>query len=122
MTPDQIEHLNKVPGMDYSIGAMPGEDRTLLYGYTTERATWHVYQQGGLLHKVIYIGSNPGFEFTEVAEKIDARHPIPNKRLYPEACDFIFCWEVKRRDVHLPFTNFGGTKVDPNKQFHGRIM
>ena len=122
MTPDQIAHLSNVPGMDYSIGAMPGEDRTLLYGYTTERKTWHVYQQGGLLHRVIYIGSNPGFEFTEVAEKIDARHLIPNKRLYPEACDFIFCWELNRRDIHLPFTNFGGTKFDLNKQFHGRIM
>lgn len=31
-----------------------GQDRTLLFGYTTQRDSFHVYKQGGELHILIY--------------------------------------------------------------------
>jgi hypothetical protein len=53
---------------------------------------------------------------------MDARALIPNKRLYPEACDFVFCFELAKREIALPFTTYGTMRTDPNQQFIGRIL
>lgn len=42
---------------------------------------------------------------------------IPDKRLYPETCDFMFCALLKSADVYLPFTAFN--KNRPDKKFYG---
>jgi hypothetical protein len=124
MTPQELEYLRRSPGPDTPmIGIMPGHDRTLLYGYDTDRRTWHVYQQHGWLRHVIYIGSNREFEFVDGAEKLNARSLVPNKRLYPEACDFAFCCELKRLGIHLTFTTFNQLNPrDPGTTFFGRII
>jgi hypothetical protein len=121
MTPQEMDFLKHVRP-DLMVGIMPGKDRTLLYGYDTDRRTWHVYQQHGWLHRVIYIGSNREFEFQANAEKMNARDLVPNKRLYPEACDFAFCRELKLLDIHPTFTTFAQLAPrDPGATFFGRI-
>ena len=123
MTPQELEYLQRAPGPDTMIGIMPGKDRTLLYGYDCDRRTWHVYQQHGWLHHVIYIGSNREFDFIDSAAKMNARGLVPNKRLYPEACDFAFCCELKRLDIHPSFTTIGQLAPrDPGATFIGRIF
>lgn len=107
MTPEQLQILQSAPGTDYSIGVVPGPDRTLLYGYDCDRNTWHTFQKDGQLHKAVYLGSNREFIVKESGDAFDARHLIPNKRLYPEACDFTFCLQLKRLDLYLSFTTFG---------------
>lgn len=39
---------------------------------------------------------------------------IPDKRLYPEACDYHFCKLLKDKGVNLPFTSYNErrTKAD----------
>lgn len=42
---------------------------------------------------------------------------IPDKRLYPERCDYAFCKLLKRKGLYLPFTAF---KDDvPKLDFYG---
>ena len=90
------------------------KDRTLLYGYTCNKETWHVYIKDEQIHIVVY-----DFEWDD---KLKKHKPsklreiipfsncdfIPNKRLYPETCDFEFCkllLEYLNQDYTcLPFT------------------
>lgn len=70
-------------------------DRTLLYGYTCDRKTFHVYLKDKEIHTVFYDISyeekdpNP-IKMAEV-HVMSNRDYIPDKRLYPEACDYQFC-------------------------------
>jgi len=90
-------------------------DRTLLYGYTTERDTWHVY----LLNKEIFCVR---YEYKKSPVKMivvsDVDY-IPNKRLYPSMCDYEFCKLLSDRGVSLPFTIF--TEV-AEQTFYGDIL
>jgi len=75
-------------------------DRTLLYGYDCDRITWHTYLKDNQIFSVFYrykeepqtayIFSNNGF--------------VPDKRLYPECCDYEFCKLLKEKGIDLPFT------------------
>lgn len=90
-------------------------DRTLLYGYTCERETFHVYLKNNEFHRVIY------HDITDMRElKIEYNGEfIPDKRLYPESCDYEFCCLLKERGIELPFTWFNekGDLQDP--EFYG---
>lgn len=91
-------------------------DRTLLYGYTCERDTWHVYIKDCVIHKVIYkYGKDP----MEYAVN-DNSEFIPDKRLYPETCDFKFCSILHRLGYELPFTSWDNEREV--KQYYGKII
>ncbi|WP_315729884.1 hypothetical protein [Bradyrhizobium sp. SZCCHNRI2010] len=107
MTEEQLKMLTASPGIDYMVGVVPGDDRTLLYGYDTDRNTWHIFQSDGHLHKAVYFGSNREFIFKDSALEMDGRHLIPNKRLYAEACDYGFCLQLRRLGLYFSFTTFG---------------
>ncbi len=112
MKHEQVFELFQIDvSKDESIGVMPGPDRTLLYGYDTDRRTWHVWQDCGWLHVAIYIGRNPSFESHSYGPKFVASSLIPNKRLYPEACDFDFCVALRKLGMSIPFLPWGG--IDP---------
>lgn len=97
------------------------KDRTLLYGYTCDRKNFHVYLKNMEIHTVVY-----GLDYStgEVKPKdmreipVVANHDyIPDKRLYPEACDYQFCKLLKNCGFDLPFTVFTGTR--PVREFYG---
>lgn len=122
MTPKELEQLQGFDSpRDAEIGVVFGPDRTLLFGYDTDRRTWHVYQQGGLLHHVIYSYGSSAFDFTSVAERLTAVSLVPNKRLYPERCDFLFCARLRQLGVGLPFTTYPNSSFE-NRQFYGRTL
>lgn len=97
------------------------KDRTLLYGYTCDRKTFHVYLKDQEIHTVIYDivyeekDPNP-INMVEVHVKSN-RDYIPDKRLYPETCDYLFCKLLKNVGVHLPFTTFNDDR--PIQDFYG---
>lgn len=98
------------------------KDRTLLYGYTCDRLTWHVYIKDGVIHKVKYgYGwcSNEYMPVTEFLVEYNAQY-VPDKRLYPECCDLEFCELLEWRGVELPFTTFNFDREE--KQFYGEIL
>lgn len=94
--------------------------RTLLYGYTCDRETWHVYLADGAIHKVVY-GYPKSLElYVHQSQGLTLEDCVPNKRLYPEACDFEFCSLLTSRGINLPFTVWSDTR--PPAAFHGEVV
>ena len=96
-------------------------DRTLLYGYTCDRKTFHVYLKNEKIHTVIYSVDysmeNPKpICMTEMLVESNEDY-IPDKRLYPETCDYMFCVLLKSAGIYLPFTGFNKNREEKN--FYG---
>lgn len=92
-------------------------DRTLIYGYTVGRETFHLYLENGAFNRVIYDGDKVFLAGETGVESLALAQCVPDKRVYPERCDFEFCRLLKSRDVSIPFTTF-----DPNveaRAFYG---
>lgn len=97
---EKLEGLHDVFTVDDLVNK---DDRTLLFGYTLERDTWHVYLEKGEIITIKYNGCMA----LSVPERIDIRDNqrfIPSKRLYPECCDYEFCKLLKLEGYYLPFT------------------
>ena len=97
------------------------KDRTLLYGYTCDRCTFHVYLKNMEIHTVIYDNDYSEDKIKpknmrEVCIKSNYDY-IPDKRLYPEACDYQFCNLLKNCNMNLPFTSFNEER--PIQDFYG---
>jgi hypothetical protein len=96
-------------------------DRTLLYGYTCDRDTWHVYIKDEVIHTTWYDAREDEITIFELPSKgyISNYVYIPNKRLYPECCDYEFCALLKEKGMDLPFTTWNNDREV--KQFYGLI-
>lgn len=116
-----------------------GPAKTLLYGYDCDRNTWHVYQDpyGSIF---LYVYRDMGRELAPNGRRIDPvqlrditlaginslDELIPNKRLYPQYCDFKFCQYLKDQGLgRLPFTTWEeprtGTPDNPKSVYFGEI-
>lgn len=102
-------------------------ERTLLYGYNYDKGTWHVYLKNDEIHVFVYerhynFNSSDDIETMYHVEgreiNITKHGIIPNKRLYPETCDFEFCKLLKKKGIDLPFTTF--QEREP-KQYYGEL-
>lgn len=93
-----------------------GGDRTLLYGYTCSRATFHVYMEGGQIHRLLY-----GADVIEHTAKDvwTAVELVPDKRVYPEYSAMSFCEALVKAGVDIPFTNYRARTYSPAASFHG---
>jgi hypothetical protein len=105
-------------------------DKTLLYGYTCNRETFHVYIKHAQIYVVVYEvdysinydnqlggfmrgdGKPKNMRHIEVKSNKDY---IPDKRLYPERCDYNFCKLLKERGIDLPFTHWS-EEIEPNEK------
>lgn len=97
----------------------PQENRTLLFGYTCERDTFHVYLMDGEIHRVIY--DFEGRLIDHICdEELEINFCIPNKRAYPERTDIGFATIVHERGGEIPFTTF--TDNVPEKKFYGKVL
>ena len=98
--------------------------RTLLYGYTIDSYFFHVYlDENGIIQKLVYAGAtNPMLIVHETEAQIDSNESyVPNKRLYPEMCDFTFCEMLNARGVSLTFANYNEER-DVSKAYHGKTL
>lgn len=91
------------------------QSTTLLYGYTMERDTFHIYLKDGLLHKTIYGHHDvpPGFftKYTQEhtsSDEMDASSLVPSKRAYPcrTLASFASLIEDRTRKGIICFTSF----------------
>jgi len=94
--------------------------RTLVYGYTCNRDTFHVYLKDGQIHKVVYTFDRTLIDQFSGSE-IEPEACVPDKRIYPEACDYEFCMLLKKFDAYMPFTGFNENR-DMLQQFHGNLL
>ena len=82
--------------------------RTLLYGYTCERDTFHIYlTDAGMIVRVIYdhYGMLLGM-LTEADTPLLVTQCIPDKRVYAHHSDFEFCALLHKAGVSIPFTTY----------------
>lgn len=121
MTKDEYEALCRpvtpAPARVFVSDLADQRPRTLLYGYTCERDTFHVYLGAdGLLHKVVY-GPDKLLLAHEQGISLVMVVCVPDKRVYPHASDLEFCTLLAKAGVSVPFTTFT-EGVEP-RQFYG---
>ena len=92
-------------------------NKTLLYGYTCDRKTFHVYLKNSDIYVVVYENDySTGKARPKNMRQVivhDNYDFVPDKRLYPERCDYHFCLLLKEKGIHLPFTSWDDTlKID----------
>jgi|ERR1035437_8890995 hypothetical protein len=92
-------------------------DRTLLYGYTTDRYSFHVYIEDGEIVKHIYNTIQTLFVCRRAAHILSTL--VPNKRVYPETCDADFCYLLRSHGIRIPFTTFNDDR-EPQK-YYGEV-
>ena len=121
MNRKEYNDINKIDNLISVEDLSNVKDRTLLYGYTFTRDIFHVYLKNGNIHAVIYdtiygyLMSHP-INMLELDIKSNYDY-VPDKRLYPEACDYEFCKLLKERNIDLPFVHFN--KEREIKDFYG---
>lgn len=93
-------------------------DRTLLWGYTSACASWHVYLEAGVIHTVTYAY---GSELEERPVTSNADY-VPDKRVYPEACDFEFCRLLAGRGVVIPYDYPSFSDGWVEQQYYGKTL
>lgn len=99
-------------------------DRTLLWGYLCDRRNFHVYLYDGVIYIATY---NEGDQDPDVDDVVYTPEThiasntwyIPDKRLYPEACDYEFCKLLHEKGMNLPFTTFNEKREYRN--FYGAV-
>jgi hypothetical protein len=119
----QYEELRNTPAHPQRLSAsmlIRHDPRTLIWGYDTDRNSFHVYiAMDDVLHIVRY--TFEGFLLGDLTEDdAELRDYVPNKRVYPEACDFEFCQLLKSVDVDIPFTNFNSNREPA--VYHGKLL
>ena len=103
-------------------GEFATQDRTLIYGYTVERDTFHVYAQGGELHKFIYRteATHPQGILTrtlvvvlyEHRRAFEAQELSPSKAIYWDRSDFDLCLSLARMEAYMHFKDSGPAIAD----------
>lgn len=83
----------------------PGLDRTLLWGYTCDRDSFHVYLKDQLIHKVVYEHPNKLKEYV-TAPSMTCESMAPDKSAYPSACDAQFVRLMLQKGQHVTYTTF----------------
>lgn len=101
-----IEHQPTTVSVD-DLGETALLTRTLVYGYTAERDTFHVWlTAGGLIGRTIY-SYEGGVLFHDVRREWPVEDMIPNKRAYPQYSDYEFARIIKsRHEYGITFTNW----------------
>jgi hypothetical protein len=115
----QLSSLRETPEeiKNFSLKDLKNQsERTLIYGYTVKRETFHIYIKEHEIHKYIY-----DYEENLILYKsgrFQSHEFIPSKRIYPSASDFEFCEFLIKLGCSLPFTTM---EDRPAKQYHGEI-
>lgn len=112
MNKQQLELLQN-ESHPLAIGARLSDQtpRTLTYGYTIDRHTLHSYLQDGAVHLVVYDSDGVCILHRTEADGLRLSDCIPDKRLYPEDCDFDFCQMIKAAGIYLPFTTWSDERT-----------
>lgn len=96
-------------------------NRTLVYGYTCERHTFHVYLEQGDLIRVVYDHDGLCLDVLKEihGQGIPVAACLPDKRAYPERCDHEFAQCLLRLGSMLSFTPWSKEPVEP-AAFYGK--
>ena len=96
-------------------------NRTLLYGYTCERKTFHVYLKNNKIYTVVYendysTGKAKPKNMRQIV--VSSNHDfVPDKRVYPERSDYIFCKLLKEKGIELSFASYPDSLLGGNYNY-----
>lgn len=80
-------------------------ETTLLYGYTIDRNTFHIYLKNGLIHKIIYNDVIDYMQRHRSDVRFIADQLVPSKRVYPGRTLFTFAkMLIDITGEQIPFT------------------
>jgi hypothetical protein len=114
-----LQHYEATPARLAPTMLVNREPRTLIYGYTLERDTFHAYLgDDQKIHLVVYDGDR-FLKSHRTDSDLEPRDYVPTKRVYPAASDIEFCKLLLRCNVRIPFTTF---EARPDVRFHGDIL
>ena len=100
-----------------SLISYEGPDKTLVWGYTMDRSSFHVYSIDNLIHRYIYDFNEDETKF-DVKKEWEPSELIPCKRTYPSASDFEFCKKIIEMGESISFTTLDNREP---AQFYGKI-
>ncbi len=95
--------------------------RTLMYGYTLDNDTIHLYLKDG---KFIKTQGDKIDQQYHINDTINIQSVMPSKRVYPESMDEEFFKLLLQRDISIPFTSYNTERYEKlkNLTFHGYII
>ena len=98
-------------------------DRTLMYGYTCERNTFHLYIKNETFFCVVY-DHDKNFLSKFSTTAISVNDCFPNKRVYPESCDYEFSMLLASKNARPAYLAFNPEREEKVKNliFHGEII
>lgn len=82
------------------------KEGTLLWGYTCERYSFHVYLKDGMINRIIYSKSENKLIDFICGKELKADVLYPDKRLYPEATSYDFVVALRKAGQEPSITNF----------------
>lgn len=97
-----------------------GDPRTLLFGYNSAKNSFHVYLDGGLVHRLIYTWREEILVHCAGAE-FDIRDMVPDKRVYPLDTDFEFAKRALAMGVEIPFLPWDPERETNLNRFKGLV-
>lgn len=115
MTEEEFDGLAPVRELSTRISATEltdQTDRTLLYGYDSDRHTTHVYLQDGLIHYYKPYTYSDSAPYHVASPSWDAEMIVPVKRTYPALCDAEFCALLLSKGISPNFTSWGNKAAD----------
>ncbi|HDR9109724.1 hypothetical protein [Paraburkholderia sp. A3RO-2L] len=121
MNKQQFEQLYKERAKPHYVDIAELENqtpRTLIWGYTCERNSFHVYIEDGQVHRVIYDCEKNILAQNDESNGLLLSDCVPDKRVYPEACDYEFCRLLKVSGIDVPFTTWSDSREPA--QYHGK--
>lgn len=99
------------------------QNRTLVYGYTCRKETFHTYLKDGEIHTVVYQTDYIERKIRPVGmREIDVRYNsdyIPDAFAYPDLCDSTFFEQLAKAGVKLPFTMYIERRLLETYKEHG---
>ena len=96
-------------------------DRTLIFGFDCERRSFHLYLEKCLFRICIY-NSNTVIRAEIVGTSIDVHKCLPDKRIYPESCDYEFVALLILKDAHDNMICLDFDPIQATRRFNGVYM
>lgn len=116
MTQDELNDLNiyrnQIDVLSTYCIPSPNNSRSLLVGVNKFMHTFHVYLYDETAFTYQFYSKN-GQQNEVVFKRFSIRDILDVKFLYPELCDYDFCWFLVDAGVHLTFTGFGSSGKKP---------
>jgi len=111
----EFESLINLNSLIKGVDLIDKSDRTLLYGYTCDRSTFHVYIKDGEIKIVVYktVG-----DLREIIPTCNSDY-LPDKRVYPAKSDYEFCRRLMLSGCRPCFTYW---EEDIPEQYYGLTL